>query len=685
MAVEDHLYIGHVRPFRSPRGLRIRQFLRRNLLLALSTLLFATLFVLLMYQVDRVYYVNSKKDVIRQLLNERRFLADDADQALLDQSRTYAEMYLPVREYSESENRTRLQRLETMRRTAQEVLENNPAVFRIRFTNYQTGEDFFEVEDLSRLQTQNTFRNNLFLREFTDGRTSFQARDRVPVSIVSTQWTSPVGSPEIDSLTRKWRMRAALLASVLVALYGLLTWGVILPVRRVMIALDKGEAIGAPIIPNPSTLLERYYNNLGRDATLSLFSTGLRNFITERKLVDPHPLLEFAPRLACALFPLRDVHCWAFHREENSSGWEREAVYSRGGIDSAPSDFAAMLEERINRNPPVPGHEWRGAVHEFAGEDDRPRPWFVDVLQETDRTLYVLVAHLPDRMGGNQAWWTDLARRLSRELQYALQTISEQRKLIISEKSKANISLSRNIGHDLTNIIATSKLELMTVKALLEMPQDRVYASPAKQEIFRESLGSLLDNTRFLQETVNLYRSFTYLSHPKFEMVEIEKLTRDVRELFELTLSKSIRIELDIADDLPLIEVEPRLIRLALFNLLSNAAEAIKREVSAERSAGQIWIRATRTREGDGVELSVEDDGGGIRDPDGRPLEPHEIDMIFNLGYSTKEEGTGEGLGLNWVYQIVREFHGGEIVARNRPEGGARFTILLRSRIVDSA
>jgi len=671
---EDLLRLGHVKPFRRPPALRARQFLRRNLLLGVATLIFLSVLVLLLYQVDRVYYVNAKKDTIRALMNEQQFLADEADQELLRLAREYADLFLRDRPLSDAEERRRLTRVAALEAKANEVFASNPAVYRIQFSEIASGREILLIEDRTRLQRENTFRNNLFIRDFSDGRASYHAHGAQPVSVLSTTWTSPRGFEEIEQLTNRWRLRAAGIVGVIGGLYVLLLWGLLLPVRRVMIALDKGESLGAPLISNPSTLLERYYNNLGRDATLSLFSTGLRNFVASTRLVESAEVFAYVPRLSCALFPLPNVQVWIFHRDENNDRWTFETVHDPHGASAASGAFGAMLEGRFSESP---RHDWCERLHHWAEDEGEPRPWYPVVLFEGDRALHVLVVWLP-HVGGNTAWWSDLAASLTREIRYGLRNLTEQRKMIISEKSKANISLSRNIGHDLTNIIATGKLELMTVKALLDMPQEKVYSSPEKQRIFRESLEALLNNTRFLQETVNLYRSFTYLSRPKFEEIDLNELATEVRGLFELTLSKNIKIKLALADSVPKIQIEPRLIRLALFNLLANAADSIKREVSAERTAGCIWITTSHVEPEGRVELSVEDDGGGIRDSAGRHLDPHEIDAIFQLGYSTKEEGSGEGLGLNWVQQIVREFHGGTITARNRPDGGARFTISLR-------
>ena len=64
--------------------------------------------------------------------------------------------------------------------------------------------------------------------------------------------------------------------------------------------------------------------------------------------------------------------------------------------------------------------------------------------------------------------------------------------------------------------------------------------------------------------------------------------------------------------------------------------------------------------------MEFDDSGPGIKDPS----------RIFDPFYTTKSVGKGTGLGLSICYGIVKE-HGGEIVARNRDEGGATITVRL--------
>ena len=66
------------------------------------------------------------------------------------------------------------------------------------------------------------------------------------------------------------------------------------------------------------------------------------------------------------------------------------------------------------------------------------------------------------------------------------------------------------------------------------------------------------------------------------------------------------------------------------------------------------------------IQIDVEDTGQGI--------EPEQLDKIFDLFISTKEEGTGVGLTI--VKQII-EGHGGRVNVESNPGQGTKFSILL--------
>lgn len=98
----------------------------------------------------------------------------------------------------------------------------------------------------------------------------------------------------------------------------------------------------------------------------------------------------------------------------------------------------------------------------------------------------------------------------------------------------------------------------------------------------------------------------------------------------------------------------------ALVNLVQNAIDAAGR-------GGRVWIRAGENkRDPRWAAIVVEDNGPGIP--------PENLQRVFDPFFTTKDHGTGLGLAI--VHRIAEQ-NGGSISATHRPEGGARFVLLL--------
>jgi nitrogen fixation/metabolism regulation signal transduction histidine kinase len=100
-------------------------------------------------------------------------------------------------------------------------------------------------------------------------------------------------------------------------------------------------------------------------------------------------------------------------------------------------------------------------------------------------------------------------------------------------------------------------------------------------------------------------------------------------------------------------------LRQVIHNLLKNAGEALD-----GKPDGRVQVRTQLIEnvESPAIELSIEDNGGGVP--------PDLIDRLFEPYVTSKSKGTGLGLAI--VKKIIEE-HGGIITAENA-EHGARFT-----------
>jgi signal transduction histidine kinase len=129
---------------------------------------------------------------------------------------------------------------------------------------------------------------------------------------------------------------------------------------------------------------------------------------------------------------------------------------------------------------------------------------------------------------------------------------------------------------------------------------------------------------------------------------------------------EQVAFDLDLAGDLPEMNIDPAQIQQVLLNLFSNAADAMRGNDVRER---RIAVRTRFKTAGQEVELAVEDTGPGI------PATA--MTRLFEPSFTTKPEG--HGFGLSTCYRIVQN-HGGRIAAENMARAGARFTIVLPAK-----
>jgi PAS domain S-box-containing protein len=136
------------------------------------------------------------------------------------------------------------------------------------------------------------------------------------------------------------------------------------------------------------------------------------------------------------------------------------------------------------------------------------------------------------------------------------------------------------------------------------------------------------------------------------------KLMAEIADFIRPEAEKAgVMVDVSVAEDLPMVALDERLMKQALLNLVKNALAAMP---------GGGKLRLSVERKEDEVKLSVEDSGVGISEED--------LPKIFEPYFTTKENGTG--LGLTITFKIVRE-HDGEITVASRPGQGSVFAIDL--------
>ncbi len=676
------MHTGAGEPVRDGALDRIRRVIRRDLLLVASTLVFAAAGVALALMVDRIGFLPEKGQLIEDEWKRGEiFPIEEGDRLSIT-----AFNYL----IALAQNRSSTNERDALTGAMERMVEKYPGIVRVALLRGDTV--LIEAARPERERLQNDYTNSLLIkdgkRRVTRTPGGAQPGERRPdlesFGTVLIEYTTPPPSHQsqqlsvgLEKLVRTWRIRLALVLGGLLATYLAMLFGVLLPVRRVVGTIDVHAHDGAPsLLAETHSLLEEMHNNLARDATLARLSSRLREASSQTGVVDVADLARVIPNLVarhCAVDGVQAII--ASLPESADTPCTILSMHGQDGFAWYPGDdFRDYLHARLRSHL---GEGRPSIVVAFSerGSQTRRAVLLPGVI-EGARAFLLAIHARPGARRDPSPWFRDYHERIAAELAVAARAVAARQREILAEKSKANVSLSRNLGHDLTNIIATAKLELIAMRQLMSIPPEQIAASRAKKQMLAESIEALLNTTKFMQEIVNLYRSFAYLSRPKFEEVDLADVCAEVCALFRLSISSSLNVTSEAQPGLPRIEVEPRLLRLALYNLLTNATDAIKRGTETQRGAGSIAVRLRAPSDNE-IEIAVADDGPGIRSPDGRLLEPEEIGQVFRLGYTTKGEGEGDGLGLNWVQSIVVEFHGGRITARNTEPRGAEFAITL--------
>ena len=237
--------------------------------------------------------------------------------------------------------------------------------------------------------------------------------------------------------------------------------------------------------------------------------------------------------------------------------------------------------------------------------------------------------------------------------------LKEHQKLRLeAEREKTRANLLRSVSHDLrTPLTAISG----SVSAVLEDE-----GTMTEQEK-RELLENAREDAQWLYSMVENLLSITRISGAG-KIVKKEEMLEEVLSEAVVNFKKrnpEVRIEISVPENIIFIRMDPTLIEQVLLNMMDNS-------VAHGVTTDKIVISAEE--DGDSVAVIVADNGNGIS--------PRILNHLFDgslqfEGTRGKDSNRFIGIGLA-VCKTIVEAHGGNISARNRPEGGAEFRFTLK-------
>ena len=203
------------------------------------------------------------------------------------------------------------------------------------------------------------------------------------------------------------------------------------------------------------------------------------------------------------------------------------------------------------------------------------------------------------------------------------------------EREGAWKEMAQQVAHEIKNPLTPMKLSIQHLQRIMEIKPEEV------QGQLKKLSPVLLEQIDTLSKIASEFSNFWQMPSPEFRDLEINAFISSIIPLYSSQGSARVVFQ-DFQEVINVMADNNQLIRV-MNNLINNALQSIP-----QNREGVINIKCKKLP--GIVEISVEDNGSGVDEEDGK--------KIFQPHFSTKSYGTG--LGLAMCKKIIQQ-HGGEI------------------------
>jgi two-component system NtrC family sensor kinase len=216
--------------------------------------------------------------------------------------------------------------------------------------------------------------------------------------------------------------------------------------------------------------------------------------------------------------------------------------------------------------------------------------------------------------------------------------------------------LAAGVAHEINNPLAIINEKAGLMKDLVDMSSKDSKKNKEKLLPLFDGIFNSVDRCRRITRRL---LGFSRQMDVTPEVMDMNDVVKDVIGFLEKEfIFRNIRLEVNLAENLPKISSHKGQLQQVFLNIINNALDAI------EEKGGYITI-SSRTNV-DNVQVTIKDNGRGIS--------KDVLNHIFEPFFTTKEEGEGTGLGLFISYGIVNKL-GGKIHVESEINKGTTFIV----------
>ena len=265
--------------------------------------------------------------------------------------------------------------------------------------------------------------------------------------------------------------------------------------------------------------------------------------------------------------------------------------------------------------------------------------------------------------------WEDSGRLFT---SYVIRDITRRRELEAEraelERGMQRMRQMQAIGQLAGGAAHEINTPIQFIQGNLRFLEGVVASLPQGDEIIEEADAAIAESIEGVEHVRAIVRALSNFAKPPTEgkkEADLNQIVETALVMCETQWSEAAEFTAHLDPDLPGVLCCESEISQMIVSLLANAAQAIREMEGGSRGHVNISTHACN----DGVELRVEDSGGGI------PLDVQP--RVFDPFFSTREVGQGVGQGLTVCQDIIVSKHAGDIHFDSTPGSGTVFTVKL--------
>ena len=356
---------------------------------------------------------------------------------------------------------------------------------------------------------------------------------------------------------------------------------------------------------------------------------------------------EMQQRFTEAIIDALPLSLYAIDTNYNIVSWNRNRELGELGLPRGEVLGKNIFEVLTKQSPYVLKNEFSnvfatGKIHRVEQETVSP----------DGETNHWLISKIPMRAGES-----GMVSHVIAVGENITARVKAHRAVARAEKLAAVGRLAAGVVHEINNPLATIAA---CAESLEKRIEEGAFGDSPDAEDLREYLGLIRDEAFRCKSITNGLLDFSRLRSGQRVPVKINELIKATARLVtHQQRGDNITIEIETADDLPVVLGDGGQLQQAVVALATNAIDAMP-------EGGTLTLRAAQS--GSRVLIEVRDSGIGIP--------PENLTKIFDPFFTTKDIGRGTGLGLAVCYGILSD-HGGRLDVRSTAAVGTTFTITL--------